>query len=318
MSSIVNQTIPESTETLHNGGYDIKGFENQENVLEGSDNSDVITGGNLDDVLGGIGGNDTVSGGAGNDEIFGGDGNDLVSGNQGDDRIDGGRGENTLLGGNGDDTLIVSTNDNVFRQSSTLTGGAGEDTFQINFNQDNLEDTENQETIAVNQITDFTSGEDKIVIRGLQSDKAPIYNNDTGILSIEDIDIAQLSAGLNIRAEDIEVAGNNSSASRGEAIVYRFFDSSVGVHFYTADEVEKNNTQTNLPNYEFEGESYRTVDSTTGAQEVYRFFNPTTGVHLYTTDEVERDSIIETLPNFQFEGVKFYAYETQVAGSIPV
>ena len=56
----------------------------------------------------------------------------------------------------------------------------------------------------------------------------------------------------------------------------------------------------------------------TGAEEVYRFFNPSTGVHLYTTSERERDFIIANLSNFQFEGVKFYAYETNVEGSIPV
>ena len=41
-------------------------------------------------------------------------------------------------------------------------------------------------------------------------------------------------------------------------------------------------------------------------------------MHLYTTDEIERDSIIDTLDDFEFEGVKFYAYETEVEGSIPV
>lgn len=295
MSSIVNPTTPEFSEPLPNGGFDIKGLENQENVLEGSENADVITGGNLDDILGGIGGNDTISGGAGNDEI------------------DGGEGQNIINGGDGDDTLIAGARGNI------LTGGAGEDVFRINLNPENSEGTEQDETVPINQITDFTPGEDKIVLQGLEPDQTPIYDSETGILSVDDVDIAQLSAGLNIQAEDIEVAGSsNNNSSRGEATVFRFFDSSVGSHFYTADEVERDAVQDNLPNYSFEGESYRTVDATTGAQEVYRFFNPDTGVHLYTTDEVERDSIIDTLPNFEFEGVKFYAYETQVEGSIPV
>ncbi len=307
MSSIVNPTIPESTTPLPNGGLDIRGLENQVNILEGSENADIITGGNLEDVLNGIAGNDAITGGGGNDEIFGGGGNDT---------IDGGDGENEIFGGNGDDVLIVSANQNVFRQASTLTGGAGEDTFQLNFNQS--PDIVEQQTFAINQITDFTPGEDKIVIRGLESDAEPVYDSDTGILSLDDLDIAQLSAGLNIREEDIEVADNNSDTD-GESIVYRFLDPSVGVHFYTADEVERDEIQNNLPNYEFEGESYRTVDATTGAaQEVYRFFNPSTGVHLYTTDETERDSIIDNLADFEFEGVKFYAYETEVEGSIPV
>ena len=317
MSSIVNPTIPESTDQLPNGGLDIRGFVNQVNRLEGSENADIITGGNLDDVLNGIAGNDTIAGGGGNDVILGDDGSDVLSGEEGNDTINGGSGENEILGGDGDDVLIVSANQNVFREASILTGGEGEDTFQLNFNQS--PDTIEQQTVAINQITDFTPGEDKIVIQGLQSDADPVYDSDTGILSLDDLDIAQLSAGLNIREEDIEVADNNNNGNDGESTVYRFYDSSVGVHFYTADEAERDAVQANLTNYSFEGESYRTVDETTGAaQEVYRFFNPSTGVHLYTTDETERDSIIDNLDDFEFEGVKFYAYETQIEGSIPV
>ena len=74
MSSIVNPTIPESTESLPDGGLDIKGLADQENNIQGSENADIITGGNLDDVINGGGGNDTINAGAGNDEIFGGDG----------------------------------------------------------------------------------------------------------------------------------------------------------------------------------------------------------------------------------------------------
>ena len=310
MSSIVNPTVPESVEQLPNSGFDIRGVENQENRLEGTINADIITGGNLDDILSGISGDDTIASGDGDDEIFGGDGND---------RITAGTGENTITGGDGNDTLIVSTDSNVFLDGSTLTGGEGEDTFELNFNEENSSsgNTSRTNSGTLDRITDFTPGEDKIVIRGLQSEVTPTYNNDTGILSLGDLDIAQLSAGLNIREEDIELANNNSGATE-EATVYRFYDSSVGVHFYTADEVERDTVQQSLDNYRYEGESYRTVDATTGAQEVYRFFNPATGVHLYTTDETERDSIIESLPSFQFEGVKFYAYETEVVGSIPV
>jgi Repeat of unknown function (DUF5648) len=39
---------------------------------------------------------------------------------------------------------------------------------------------------------------------------------------------------------------------------------------------------------------------------------------LYTTSEKERDVIIEGLASYQYEGIKFYAYDTQVEGSLPV
>lgn len=101
-------------------------------------------------------------------------------------------------------------------------------------------------------------------------------------------------------------------------IVYRLFDPSAGVHFYTTDASERDEFIA-TGNYQSEGESYRSVEpSMDGAEEVFRFFNETTGVHLYTTNEVERDVIIETLPDFTFQGARFSAYETEVEGSIPI
>lgn len=101
--------------------------------------------------------------------------------------------------------------------------------------------------------------------------------------------------------------------------VFRFFNPNVGVHFYTADQNESDFVRDNLDVYNFEGESYKTVDPLTlGAEDVYRFFNSRTGVHLYTTDEVERDFILENLNEFSFEGTAFNAYENNVEGSIPI
>ena len=327
MSTIVEPTNPVTRNPLPNGGFEIRGIADQENQLEGSENSDIIIGGNSNDILsGGAGGSDTIIGGAGDDSISAGDGNDSLSGEDGNDLISGGAGENVITGGDGDDRLIVNGG------GSTLTGGAGNDVFQLNLAQDTPEETTQQQiqtsnlnrlNLAITEITDFTPGEDTLSIQGTADEiSAAVYNRDTGILSLDDVAVASLGSDLNINEDDIEIAGNNNPLSvvnNDEATVYRFYDATAGAHFYTADEVERDNIQQNLPNYNLEGESYQTVDPTTGeAQQVYRFFNPDTGVHLYTTDEVERDSIIETLPNFQFEGVKFYAYETEVEGSIPV
>lgn len=44
MSEITNPTTPRSSVPLPNGGFDIQGIEDQENRLEGSENSDRITG----------------------------------------------------------------------------------------------------------------------------------------------------------------------------------------------------------------------------------------------------------------------------------
>ena len=316
--SIIVPTEPAARIPLPDGGFEIQGIEDRENQLPGSVNADRIVGGDLADILDGLDGADTIAGGGGDDGISGGLGNDSLLGENGNDTLNDSLGENAIAGGAGDDRLVVETG------GSTLTGGAGRDIFQLNFKEqsDTVEASSIEELgITISEITDFEPGEDRIAIQGLEGTQAPIYNLNTGIVSLDDVEIAKLATNLNISEDDIEIVGNNNPLSivdNSESKVYRFYDPTAGVHFYTADETERNYVTENLTNYQFEGESYTTVDPMTGGQEVYRFFNPATGVHLYTTSEVERDSIIETLPNFVFEGVKFFAYETQVAGSIPV
>ena len=306
MSGFIPPNPPIDT-TLPGGGFDLQGVQDQENRLEGSENSDIISGGNLNDILRGLEGNDTISAGIGDDRISGGTGNDELSGGDGADVINGGAGRNIITGGSGDDRLIVEAG------GSTLTGGEGNDVFQLNFQELASNDQSSSGIddlgIAITDITDFQPGEDRITIQGLGGTEAPIYNQDTGILSLDDVEIAQLSADLNISDEDIEIVNNNnplSTVSNSENTVARFLNPSIGVHFYSADEIEQTYVEENLSSiYSSEGTSYRTVDPTTGAQEVYRFFNPNSGVHLYTVDKVERDFLIENSNGFNFEGVKF-------------
>ncbi len=105
-------------------------------------------------------------------------------------------------------------------------------------------------------------------------------------------------------------------------MVYRFFRPDIGVHFYTASEVERDSIIDNLPNYAYEGESYiaaaSTADPLTGARPVYRFFNTSTGAHLYTMSEVERDSISNNLANYNYEGIAYYGYERERPEAIPL
>ncbi|MEM7595900.1 MAG: hypothetical protein AAF383_31105, partial [Cyanobacteria bacterium P01_A01_bin.83] len=61
--------------------------------------------------------------------------------------------------------------------------------------------------------------------------------------------------------------------------VYRFLNNNTGVHFYSANEAEKNAVE-DLANFSFEGASYSSADPL-GAEEtvpVYRFLNEDTGV----------------------------------------
>ena len=112
---------------------------------------------------------------------------------------------------------------------------------------------------------------------------------------------------------------NNTDSNSNDNTVYRFLNNDTGVHFYTADETERD-AVLELDNFSFEGGSYQAVDPLTGMPEplpVYRFLNQDTGVHLYTISETERDATQE-LSSFSFEGEAFSAYETQVEDSIPI
>lgn len=112
----------------------------------------------------------------------------------------------------------------------------------------------------------------------------------------------------------------NDAVNDSEFSVYRFFRADAGVHFYTADVAERDAILNNLPNFNYEGVSYQSVDPLTGAgaiAPVYRLLNQDTGVHLYTISEVEKDTVAN-LSNFTLEGEAFYSYTEEVVGSIPI
>lgn len=312
MTSVVRLEYPDlSTDLVKSelsfagDSLDVTGQDDQRAVVqvEAGDSPVTITTGSLDDT------------------IIGGSGNDIINGGAGSDNIDGGPGDDNLQGGDGDDVLVIGPGD-------TVSSGDGTDILQFDLSQEFT--AENAPTIE-----DFTPGEDGIAILGDENPtEAPVYDRETGTLFIEGTPLVSLGEDLVLPPDAVQVAGSPeplilSIIDSTETTVFRFFNPSKGGHFYTADVNERNYVQENLDNYVYEGETYETVSPLVTAQditgseevepeEVYRFFNPSTGVHLYTTSENERDSIIENLDNFVFEGVKFYAYETEVEGSLPV
>ena len=115
MSAIVNPTDPFSQSSNSNGGFDIEGFGDEVNRLNGSEQSDSITGGNLADILSGLAGQDTIDGRGGNDTLLGCDDEDTLDGATDDDLLEGNEGDDLLLGG--------------ATGSDTLEGGQGNDTL---------------------------------------------------------------------------------------------------------------------------------------------------------------------------------------------
>jgi hypothetical protein len=210
MSEITSPTEPRESSELPDGGLDIRGFEEQENQLEGTEESDSISGGNLSDVLSSLSGDDTLEGLDNNDTIFGGEGNDVLRGDTGNDSLVGNADSDTLEGGTGDDVLIAGNTDDVLDggagrdlliasgSNNVLSGGADADRFEINIAR--------VTATTLDRITDYEAGE-QIVIKGNGRTGKLAYNSETGRLSRNGEDIAQLSSGLNIDLGDVEFLG---------------------------------------------------------------------------------------------------------------
>ena len=90
--------------------------------------------------------------------------------------------------------------------------------------------------------------------------------------------------------------------------VHRFYNTRQGVHFYTIDEAEKNNVQTNLSStYVYEGVGYW-IDTSDplNSDPLYRFYNFRKGVHFYTSDEAEKNNVQANLTSiYRYEGVAY-------------
>lgn len=119
-------------------------------------------------------------------------------------------------------------------------------------------------------------------------------------------------------AEFINVYGNLANVFHYDGVVYsvdvnpvyptkplyRFFNFKNGVHFYTADENEKENTLANLSDrYHYEGVAYR-VNSTAHGTAIHRFYAPAPNAHFYTANKGEIGAGLSDY--YRYEGVGYY------------
>ena len=99
--------------------------------------------------------------------------------------------------------------------------------------------------------------------------------------------------------------------------VYRFFNSSTGVHLYTMSEKEKEHIIDNLANYNFENVAYyayKTPQENTVP--LYRFYHTIADTHFFTPSAQERDYIKENLPWYQQEGDRGIAFYVEPVDNI--
>ncbi len=106
----------------------------------------------------------------------------------------------------------------------------------------------------------------------------------------------------------------------GYKMVFRFYNTNNGSHFFSANVAERDQVRSTIPSLLHEGPVFSVAPaSKAGLSPVYRFYNRNTGVHFYTINENER---LALMPNasFQFEGVAWYARQSADAatGTVPV
>ena len=282
--------------------------------LDGGVSNDSLQGGLGDDGLFGFGGRDTLEGGLGSDEYF--------------INFETGSGSEILdTGGELDDFFLVAQNTDIQTLSNNYNSDSyldlranpniyGASAIELSFPQPGiigLEKSGNDLIIDINRDGIAQAADDLTIFNFFNESgeagtgKIERINN---IIDTQDIiDFIANSAREKFKSENF-----------GEHTVYRFYDSNLGVHFYTSDKNERNYVYDRLDNYTYEGAAYTGIDplAPTDSFAVYRFYNQDSGTHLYTIDENEKNVVQQELDNYNYEGEAFFAYSFQVEGSIPV
>ncbi len=125
---------------------------------------------------------------------------------------------------------------------------------------------------------------------------------------------------------------NGSVTAGGQSGVYRFFDSSTGTHFFTADVNEKNTLMSSgsagfRPDLKEEVNNFGAVNpsaSGAGAETVYRFFDTVHGTHFFTASQTEANSLKDPgsstyRADLVFEAASsFLEHSTQQVGDVAV
>lgn len=134
-----------------------------------------------------------------------------------------------------------------------------------------------------------------------------------------------VTMATDVAIKDIPAGGYQVDVPLPVASVYRFWSATLGHHFYTISETEKDKLSTLYPDvWEFEGTAFYAFpegSQPAEASPVYRFWSDALGGHFYTIQEDEKDKLIDEYPDvWTFEGEAFYAYPggSQVEGTKPI
>lgn len=103
--------------------------------------------------------------------------------------------------------------------------------------------------------------------------------------------------------------------------VYRFFDSTSGTQFLTANVAERNTVIATRPDLAYEGLAMGAIAPNAAdpyAAPVYRFFDTANGTHFFTASQTEAQQITATRSDLALEQVTFDEHLVKQAGDIPV
>ena len=307
-----------------------------------------IAGGAGDDALIGGLGDDSIEGEAGNDTFFGAAGNDVITGGEGNDAaVFLGSAENyeVVIGenlvavtGGFDDT---PTEEDVEEETEAETeapesftdilseveiilfedGEVIVETGEFIFFDPEADD--NGEIPLVTEGTDeeidsLVTSDDEIDVDGI-----PVYqflrtDTQTQFYTTEEIERDTILETLpQYELEGISFIGApNEDPLTGTSPVYRFFNTSTGIHLYTVDENERAFVEENLDNYTAEGTPYYGYDTQVeGTVPLYRFYNAGLDAHFYTPNTEERDFFIES-PDYVAEGGDGIAFYVEPASEV--
>lgn len=117
----------------------------------------------------------------------------------------------------------------------------------------------------------------------------------------------------------VKSAGGPKAAPSPQ-VVYRFFNTLTGVHFYTISTQERDRVQAELPQFNYEGPAFFSLQApSAGLSPVYRFYNRVSGTHFYTISASERDDVVARFSDiFQLEGVAWHASTSGGEGWVPI
>lgn len=183
-----------------------------DDIFPGTDGRDVIVALAGNDIVRGAGGNDRLFGGEGDDQLFGDAGNDRLLGDNGNDQIVGGAGNDRLFGNAGKDELDGQGGNDLIRGGNgadVLRGGSGNDQLAGELGNDLIETGNGNDRIIIragegfDQITDFSDGRDRILLRGLRfanlslnqrGSDVLIRNDSERLLLLQNVEIEQMTA----------------------------------------------------------------------------------------------------------------------------